>query len=261
MAPPNKILLHSEKDEIIRRLTSGDSVRSVAAWLNDKFPAKSQSHLRLAPSTLQQFRKEFLNLSGEVLADITEAGALTRETIKHEMEMEEVRGIGSYKEAIQSIVNEKIDVQRELIEIFHILKSRIEVFYDRLAVNDFNDKQERSFQGYITQLLAAMESYKKFVEGYTEKTESTININVMQGQVGIIREAVREVISDLDPELAVKFMGKLNEKMRALQYRDMHHAPIAVNSPKVYDMPKAPTFPSYPAQETPLNIPPEAVDG
>lgn len=251
MAPPNKIINHPDKELLIQRLTAGDSVRSVEAWIADRYPTRAQAHLRLSSSTIQQFRKEFLNISGEVLADISDASSLTKQAMKHEMIVDDVRATGAYKEAITAIATERLDVQRELIEIFHILKSRLEVMFDRVNAQGFSDKMERSLRDLTGQMLDALEKYKKFVEGYTEKTEHSININVMQGQVGIIREAVREVVAELDPDLAVKFMGKLNEKMRALQYRDLTNAPVAtaVKSPRIYDTISTP--PPFPEHETP----------
>lgn len=220
MAPTHKVLNSPDKDQIIERLTRGESVRDVSAWLASKYPLTSQRHLRISYSSLQQFKKEYLNISGRVLQDIKDAERLTQESIRKDLIQEEVQSTNAYQEAIQSIVDERLDVQRELVEVFHILKARIEFFYNKLQSQEFSDKQEKAFQKYLDQSMKAMEDYKKYVEGYRETTEHNINVNIMTNQVGKIREAVREVLADMDPEIAVKFMGNLNEKMRDLPYEE-----------------------------------------
>lgn len=218
MAPISKIHSHPDKDEIIQRLTTGESVRDVEAWIASKYPARTQTHLRVSSSTIQNFKSDFLNLKGQVLQDIKDAALLTKETIKYETQLADVQATNSYQEKINSIAQERLDQQRELIEIFHILKSRAEYFYNKLETSDFSDKQEKAFQKYLDQMIVALEQYKKYVEGHQEVTRHDVNINIMSDQVSLIRESVREILSDLDPALAVKFMASLSAKMRNLSY-------------------------------------------
>lgn len=222
MAPVNKVLNHLDKDEIIKKLTMGESVRAVESWLADRYPEESQAHLRISFSTLQNFKTQNLNIKGRVLEDIKDAARATQQAIKREVIQQEVESTNAYQEAIQAIAAERLDVQSELVEVFHILKSRVEHFYNKLQNQDFSDKQEKAFQKYIDQVMSALESYKKYVEGYNETVDHNINISIMTDQVGIIREAVREVLVEMDPEFAVRFMGNLNEKMRSLQYKNPH---------------------------------------
>lgn len=221
MAPPNKILSHIDREEIIQKLTSGESVRGVEAWLESKYPHKTQSHLRLSSSTLQNFRTEHLNLSGQVLADITDSVFMTKEILKQEVIKQEVQSTKSYQEAINAIATERLDVQRELIEIFHILKIKVELLFNRLTGPgaEFSDKQERALAKHLDQMLQSLEHYKKYVEGHVERSEHSINVNIMSDQISLIRETVREILGDLDPQLSVMFMSRLNEKMRNLTYK------------------------------------------
>lgn len=160
------------------------------------------------------------------MQDIKDAARLTNESIRKGVRQQEVENTNAYQEAIQAIAEEKLDVQRELVEIFHILKNRVEHFYNTLQNGEFSDKYEKSFQKYIDQMMSALENYKKYVEGHTETIDHNINVNIMTDQVGRVREAVREVLVDMDPELAVQFMGKLNEKMRELDYKPPESLPV-----------------------------------
>jgi len=226
LAPQNKIINHPCRDEITRKLTSGESVRDISAWLADKYPATTQRHLRISPSSIQQFKRDHLNLTGQVLKDIKDASRQTKAIIKEEVTKDMVRQSTAYQEAIQAIAEEKLDVQRELVEVVHILKAKIEYFYNKLEMQDFSEKQEKAFQKYLDQMMHSLEAYKKYVEGHTETTEHNINVNIVTDQVGLIRESVREILLDMEPDMAVSFMGKLNGKMRNLSYNSEMHSQL-----------------------------------
>ena len=63
-----KILKHPDKEDIIRMLSDGESVRGIEAKLKEKY--SNNKALWLSSVTLQKFRKDNLNLYGRVLKDI-----------------------------------------------------------------------------------------------------------------------------------------------------------------------------------------------
>lgn len=220
MAPLNKILSHPMKEDIIKWLTEGVSIRDVATRLAEQFPAKTQTHLRISTTAIQDFKVNHLNLKGKVLQDIKEASALTRQAIRHGAIQAEVENTDAYREKINSIASDQLSAQQEIMKLFTLIESRIEAIYNKQAGADYTDvKLEKLLQTYFEQMLKIVEGYKKFVEGYKDSNETNVNITVMTDQVGIIREAVREVLGELDPAIAVRFMEKINAKMRSLSYR------------------------------------------
>ena len=56
----SKILKHPEKEEIIRRLNDGESIRKTSAWLQEKYPTNKK--LWISTVSLQKFRKDNLQL-------------------------------------------------------------------------------------------------------------------------------------------------------------------------------------------------------
>ncbi len=217
MAPQNKIAHHPEREKIIAWLTQGVSVRDVEARLREMFPDEGDEHLRVSFSALQVFRKDFLNIEDRVLDDLKEATALTRETIRKEAIQAQVEGTSAYKEKINSIVDEQLQVQREIVKTFTLIESRIETLFNRAQDLKFTDhKLERLLQGYFDQILKIVESYKKFIEGYKDTTDVNVNINIATSHINVMREVVREVLADVDPQLAISFMDKLNKRLREM---------------------------------------------
>jgi hypothetical protein len=62
-----------------------------------------------------------------------------------------------------------------------------------------------------------------------------INVNVMNDQIKVIRDVVRECISEMDPEVAIIVMDKLNKKLSTTYYRQNEIIPEKVDLKKLQD--------------------------
>lgn len=68
--------------------------------------------------------------------------------------------------------------------------------------------------------MTLLGQYKKFVEGLADKTvDHNINITVFNDQIAVIRDVIRECIADFEPERAMLFLEKLNQRMADTTYR------------------------------------------
>lgn len=215
MSPNNKVLAHPKKEEIIKRLIDGDTTREIAEWLRIEHPGEDQSHLRISFSSLSQFKREFLDIQGTVASEVEKV----RKAKKEEVVTQEVKSTTAYQRKLNEIVDNELDVKRELVKIFMLLESRLEKVYDMLEKFDYpNTREERLLISYIETAIKVLESHKKYVEGYSETTNQNININIMNDQVSVMRDAVREALNEASPDVAIKFMGALNTRLNALNY-------------------------------------------
>jgi hypothetical protein len=219
MSPQNKLLQHPDKEEIISQLVNGTPVRDVAEFLRLKYPGTENAHLRVSFSTIQNFKKNYLDLDGQIARDVRAAATEALAAQRLNEGRENVAGSSAYQKKINAIVDGKLDVQKEILKAFSLLEARIEHFYNLLSNYEFpNSREERVFQGYIDQLIKLLESYKKYVEGYSESVEHNININIMNDQISVIRDSVRKSLEETSPDLAIKFMDNLNRNMKTLEY-------------------------------------------
>lgn len=208
-----KVLVHPDKEDIIRMLLEGESVKSVEAWIKEKYPRKKRMHISYM--TLQKFRSEHLNLKGEVLEDIKNRRTeIDKESSEAEARMI-VQSSSAYMQKIDEIASTELDVTRRLLEMDALINSRIEFYYNMLQ-NGGSIKEDKIFIDYINTMKSLMQDWKKYVEGFADqKIEHNININVINEQARILRESVMEVLSELNPELVSKFVLRLNSKLSA----------------------------------------------
>lgn len=213
----NKILNHPHKDEIISKLISGESVKEVEEWLRKKHPKSKRLHVSYM--TLQKFRKEHLNLEGEVLEDIKNA----RFDSDKSTQSAEIRAViassSAYQNKISEIASSELDVTRKLLEMNQLINSRIEFYFNALNGENSGIKEDKIFLEYLGMYRGVMQDWKKYVEGVADKTvEHNININVINEQIGLLKNVVYEVLQEIQPDLIPIFVEKINSKLGSAHY-------------------------------------------
>jgi hypothetical protein len=220
MAAHSKILNHPDRDEIIKLLSEGTPVRKISDMLDARYPKKHQAHLRVSFPTLHEFKTSHLNLKGKIVSDVQkEQTRASKDWLQHEEVKSELEKSSAYREAITKVANSELDSRKEILKIFALVEGRLEILYNKVNGKEvIRNDEEKLLQSYIDQLMRVMDQYKKYIDGFKETTEHNINITIATSQVNLLREAIRETLSDCDPALAIKFMEKIYTKMRALEY-------------------------------------------
>jgi hypothetical protein len=218
MSSFNKILSHPDKNTIVRMLTGGQGVRKVARYLQEKYPKDKRKHISVP--TLQAFRKEKLNLEGEVLETIKISMREKQHIKKSNSESAQIRKLPAYKEKIKEIIDYHVDIQNELKELMILVKARIEDLFNKAVNGEITINEEANLQRYFQIVTTTIERWAKYVEKIADKTvETNVNITVIEDQMSLMREAIRETIEEMDPEMAIKFLDRLNSKITTLSYK------------------------------------------
>jgi len=214
-----KILNHPDRELVISKLLEGDSVKEVERWLKEKYPRTRRLHISYM--TLQKFRAEHLNIKGEVLDDIkNRRGEIDREASEAEARMI-IKASSSYQQKLEEIASSELDVTRRLLEMDSLINSRIEYYYNMLQEGG-SLREDKIFIEYINTMKALMQDWKKYIEGVADKKiEHNINISVVNEQARVLKEAVLDVLQELNPDLISVFVDRLDIKMRQLDGSDL----------------------------------------
>jgi site-specific recombinase len=225
MASYNKLMSHPDKEEIIRWLsTEGVSVREIEKRLKQRYPRKHQQHLRVAFSTIQAFKKDHLNIQGKILKDIKDTNRMARQWAKKKEVEKKLQNSSAYIQAIKNAAEKEVDTRTEILKVFTIIEQRIGRLFDQANEIDFIDKDiEKLLIEWLKQFQAVIDQHKKYEEGYREQVDVNVNVTVMNEQIDVLRSAMRETLSEVDPALTMTFMGKLNDKMKELTYAQQNN--------------------------------------
>ena len=90
-----KITNHPDKDEIVEKLIAGDSLRQIESWLKNKYPNRSKLHVSYI--TLQKFRKNHLNIEGDVLKELQKERRALQVAKRQEQQQEQIQQISTYQ--------------------------------------------------------------------------------------------------------------------------------------------------------------------
>lgn len=223
-----KILNHPDKEDVIRMLTEGESVRNIEANLKTKYPSDKSKWL--SSVTLQKFRKDNLNLDGKVLKDIQEAAQTTKRQIEATMQQRQLEASDAYKKKIGEIADSKLDVAQKILQLDAIIDSRMEYWFNMVASGEESAaKGDNELRKFMAQQMELLGQYKKFVEGMADKTiDHNVNVTVMNDQIAVIRDTIRECMAEFGPDKAMMFMEKLNNRFNSMSYRpnDLAQTPV-----------------------------------
>ena len=111
-AGSSKVLKHPKKDEIIERLTRGDSVKDIETWLKRTYPRDARKQISFM--TLQKFRSAHLNLDGEVLAEVKEERKKLEKERKDKQQTLAVKESVAYQAAKRQAAEKIIDIGNAL---------------------------------------------------------------------------------------------------------------------------------------------------
>ena len=214
-----KVLNHPDKEKIIEKLLSGESVKEIESWLEKKYPRSKRLHISYM--TLQKFRSENLNIKGDVLEDIkNKKTEIDKKNLEIETKMI-VQSSNAYQKKIDEIASSELDVTRRLLEMDRLVNSRIEYYFNLLETGG-SIKEDRIFLEYVNTMKSLMQDWKKYIEGVADKKiEHNININVVNEQAKILKETILEILREMDPKLIPLFVDRVTYRMKQLDvYQD-----------------------------------------
>ena len=214
-----KVLNHPDKEKIIEKLLSGESVKEIESWLEKKYPRSKRLHISYM--TLQKFRSENLNIKGDVLEDIkNKKTEIDKKNLEIETKMI-VQSSNAYQKKIDEIASSELDVTRRLLEMDRLVNSRIEYYFNLLETGG-SIKEDRIFLEYVNTMKSLMQDWKKYIEGVADKKiEHNININVVNEQAKILKETILEILKEMDPKLIPLFVDRVSYRMKQLDvYQD-----------------------------------------
>lgn len=226
MADFKKILEHPENQTVIDKLLMGGTPKEVCEYLGAKFSKPDEKHLRLSESLLKEFKKQYCD-TGKFLDKIVKdekSGALDKQITQS------LLNTTSWKERVAELADDKIDLERKIIEQMSMLEQRQEQIYDKIQQNPENVKLDYVMTKYFELSAMLIERADKVInKAPDQRIEHTYTVKMVEEQSVILQEAIRRVISRLDPHLASTFMDMLSEEMSDLKSPN-DVAPVTINA-------------------------------
>jgi len=209
----SKVLVHPDSKRIIEDLTNGVPLQEITQYLKKKFRDKRR---HISERTLQKFRQKYLKLDSKVVNDIQSIKAKGQE----KEIMANIEATSAYQDKINSIADTHLDVANKIIQLDNIIEDRIEYWFNAIKSGEASPSAaDKEMRQYMDRQILLLQQYKKFVEGMADKTiDYNVNVTVLNDQIDMIKNVIKEVLVELDPETSILFMEKFNRKLNNIQY-------------------------------------------
>lgn len=212
-----KIMEHPDKSRIVRWMSEGKGVRWISKTLREMYP--NDKTKQLSVPTLQDFRKKHMRLDGDALEEVKKASRQKKNEKLLKKEHTAVKNLPTYKEKLAEIVNFHIDIKTSLATMDVLVRSRLEDLFDLAQRGEISVDKEKLLQGYFDRWIVTIEKWAKYVDKVADyRVEANINVTVIQDQMAVLRQTVYELLREMDPELAIGFLDRLNTRVRDLTY-------------------------------------------
>lgn len=209
-----KILEHPEKDKIIGKLVSGESVAKVSEYLKIKYVEKDESHLRISSKILKEFADKYLD-QYEFLDKMIEDEKNNKLDKKIS---ESIINNKTWQERLADTVDKEIDLKNKIIQILKMLEIRAEQVFDQIQQKPDNFKGDYVLLKYFELLFTAIEKCDKIVNEKPDQViQNNINIKVVEQHSAILQDAIRDTLREMDPHASALFLDKLNERLMVLE--------------------------------------------
>lgn len=208
-----KILNHPDKDLILEKILSGDPTKSIEEFIKKKYPNSKEKHISYV--LIQNFRKNYLGIEPEMLEKIKKDREAMRKLQIHEQNVLEIKSSASYSNHQKMVDREIIDYNTTILGILKDCNDGIEQL-KTVSNGKATHLIHTAIATYLSRIKEMMELHYKIVKEEEKKTlgSSGEKIEVLQKEVEVLKETIKEVFLELHPESMPIFATRLKENLK-----------------------------------------------
>lgn len=216
-----KILEHPDKDEIISKLVIGMSAKDIHDWLASKYTNVSEAKFVISEKSIKSFQDNYLDMYNYMLEDISKTKAALTPTGSVEDQLElAVQSNPTYNSKMIEIASENLDVRQMVSRLCAAIEVRFAQVFDEIQSDprNINTRVDRMLKEYGELLGTLLDRYYKFTEEKSDQiVQHNVAIQIVDQQVSILHNALKEVIAEFDNERSLQFMEKVNDRISKLK--------------------------------------------
>jgi hypothetical protein len=211
----SKLLTHPDKIEIVDKLINGDKPKDVATYLKLKYSAPNQKHLVLSATLLQEFVDSKLDLYGQLDKDIKD---YKDGKFKYKEMSESLVNNRTYQQRLAELADVEIDLKKTFERMIKLMEQRFEQIFDRTQMNPTTTKNDHVLVKIHDSLMLAIDKYDKHINNRPDQViQHNHSVQLLDQSINVFQDAVREVLVELSPEEASRFMELLSDKLEKLK--------------------------------------------
>lgn len=213
------LLNHPDRDEVISKLISGSSPKEIFQWLKLKYPGKEQGHLRLTQKLLKDFSESpyLTDYYGKFKSDLAKVSSEDDPKIRRGL-AESILNNKTYAERMLQIADKEFDWMKMTENLVAVCFQRVEQVFDTMQQDPTKFKGDNYLLRYLSEVTSAVERLKKMqLADDAQSLNQNITAQALEEQTAFLQEVIRDVLAEIDPDTAMLFLEKFNEKMETVK--------------------------------------------
>jgi hypothetical protein len=213
----SNILSHPDKDEVLSQLLTGIDPKDINQWLKLRYPEKDQKHLIISVKSLQDFSKseytKFYNqYTQEITTNIQQGGTLDKKVANSLLNNK------TFKERLGEHALKEINVRERFLSIDLLIRDRIEQVFDKMQEDPGGWRGDYILMKWIEQYLSMVEKYDKSQNNRPDQLiQHNYTVSYINQQTAAMQEAFKEVLAEVDPDLALMIIDKMSQKLSKIK--------------------------------------------
>jgi len=211
----SKILDHPDSEDIVSKLLSDISPKDVSDWLRIKYQDDNQKHLRLGQSLLKDFKDNNIDLYNDFKNDVNAVKSGNLATASKALQDNR-----SYHEKIEEYADKELDVVKIMSRLSTIIEHRVAQLFDIIQKNpqdNRNSKTDHLLVRYLEMFKGYIDSAMKSNGVPDQIIQHNFTIEKVEQNTAIFQDVVREVMLEVDPDMAFLFIDKLNDRLSKMR--------------------------------------------
>jgi hypothetical protein len=219
-----KVKSHPQKNTIIKWMLNGKSLRWICSRLKELNPEDTEFHVSVP--TLQKFRREHIRLDKDALEKRRKERQKEEQKLAITKEHVEIKNLPSYSKKVENLANVHLNIKESLLKMEALIEERLKQLFNRAQSGNVTAKEEALLQGYFDRYITVIEKWAKYIDKVADiRVEADINVNLIQDQMACIRQVILDTLHEMNPDDAVEFLSKLNNRMSNTEYKSKESFP------------------------------------
>lgn len=213
----SNILSHPDKGEILSKMMTGKDPKDINQWLKLRYPDKGQKHLIISVKQLQDFSKsqytEFYNqYSQEITTNIQQGGTLDKKIANSLLNNK------TFQERLTEHALKEISVRERFLSLDLLIRDRVEQLFDKIQEDPGSWKADYVLLKWVEQYLSLIDKYDKSQNNRPDQLiQHNYTVQYINQQTAAMQEAFKEVLAEVDPDLALMIIDKMSEKLNKIK--------------------------------------------
>lgn len=213
------ILSHPDSSEILSKSLLSVSADDIYEWLKAKYSAPAEKKFVIAKKNIQEFQDNYLDLYTHMSKDLTQVKSVESGLLPEQELESSIRNNKTYRQRLKEYANQEIQIKDTIVGLVRIIEDRAEQIFDKIQENPSDvSKADYVLIQYLNTLTQNIDKLNKVINDAPDQIiQHNITIQVLDQHISIFQDIIKEILSELDIEMSLKFLDLYNEKIKKIR--------------------------------------------